>query len=116
MFNRYFKRSEFMCRCGCFQDIVDYELVVVLTEAREHFLKPITIESGYRCIAHNHSIGSTDRSQHVLGKAADIKVRDISPATVQAYFDSKYPNKYGLGSYKTFTHIDVRNGKGRWWE
>ncbi|EFN9136236.1 serine/threonine protein kinase, partial [Escherichia coli] len=26
----------------------------------------------------------------------------------------KYPNQYGLGKYKTFTHIDSRSKKSRW--
>ena len=105
-----------MCRCGCYGDTVDYELLKVLTETREHFGKPVTIESGYRCIERNRAIGSTDRSQHVLGKAADIKIKETNPRTVQEYLDARYPNQYGIGSYGSFTHIDVRNGKARWRE
>ena len=33
---------------------------------------PITITSGYRCLALNRRLGSKDTSQHVLGQAADI--------------------------------------------
>jgi hypothetical protein len=28
--------------------------------------------------------------------------------------DTTYPNKYGLGLYKDFVHIDVRSKKARW--
>ena len=35
-------------------------------------MAPITITSGYRCLALNRAIGSKDSSQHPLGQAADF--------------------------------------------
>ena len=29
------------------------------------------------------------------------------------YYD-KYPDKYGIGMYSSFTHIDTRRTKARW--
>jgi zinc D-Ala-D-Ala carboxypeptidase len=44
--------------------------------------KPIMVTSGFRCKAVNDSVGSSDKSQHLLGYAADFKVPGISPDTV----------------------------------
>lgn len=46
----------------------------VLDPLREAYKKPITVNSGYRCIELNRAVGSKDNSQHVLGLAADITV------------------------------------------
>ena len=48
------------------------------------------------------------------GNAADIAVKGINPKGVADYLESKYPDKYGLGRYKSFTHIDVRKNRSRW--
>ncbi len=112
---KYFKRSEFKCKCGnCKFDTVDYELVKVLDELREHFNAPTTITSGCRCTSHNASIGGAKSSYHLYGKAADIKVSGSTPPMVYEYLDNKYPDKYGIGKYAGWVHIDVRTDKARW--
>jgi len=114
--HQYFKRYEFACSCGkCDCDTVDAELLIVLVHLRVK-MGPIIIDSGHRCPAHNASdaVGGAPDSQHLLGKAADIKARNYTPAEVQGYLLGEYPDRYGIGIYETFTHIDVRNEKGRW--
>lgn len=112
--NRYFKREEFACKCGCGFAVVDYELLEVLTSVREHFGNAVIINSSARCEAHNKAVGGADGSKHKLGIAADIFVKGFTAENVYSYLDSKYPKKYGIGKYRTFTHIDVRAGKARW--
>lgn len=116
MLNKYFKRSEFACSCGCGADVVDAELLTVLTDVREHFGKPVYITCGQRCIENNIRVGGSLRSQHLSGKAADISVKDVSPLEVFKYLDNKYPDKYGLGLYvkEKFVHVDVRAWLARW--
>lgn len=114
MKSQYFSRQEFACRCGCGGDTVDAALLQVLEDARDHFQRPIQVNSGFRCDAHNEKEGGWPDSEHLKGKAADIVVVGWSPSEVQAYFKSKYRSTYGIGSYRTFTHIDVRERKARW--
>ncbi|ANU80127.1 putative M15 family peptidase [Proteus phage PM 116] len=115
MLNNYFKRREFACKCGCGTSTVDYELLQVITDVREHFGKPIIITSGHRCFKHNANVGGARNSMHLTGKAADIKVQGVDPADVADYLETKYPDKYGIGRYAgRFTHIDVRGYKARW--
>lgn len=111
--SKNFNRSEFACKDGCGFDAVDVELLSVLEGVRSKF-GPVKINSACRCEDHNHSVGGTRKSQHVKGKAADIVLKSQDPIEIFDYLDRKYPNKYGLGDYDTFTHIDVRKKKARW--
>ena len=74
----------------------------------------VTITSAYRTPPHNKAVGGTTYSQHLYGRAADIKVSGASPAKVAAYAETLLPNTGGIGTYPTFTHIDVRPTKSRW--
>ena len=82
------------------------------------FRKPIKITSSYRCKTHNKSIGGVSNSQHILGKAADIQVEDISPSEIYNTIDTLSNNGHilqgGLGKYNTFTHYDIRKTRSRW--
>ncbi len=109
-----FFRKEFECPCGCGFDTVDAELIKVLQDLRDAFGKGVRINSGCRCNEYNKQIGGSKKSQHVLGRAADIAVNDTPPSAVYEYLNSKYPNLYGLGKYSSFVHIDTRKSKARW--
>lgn len=112
--SKHFSRSEFACKCGCGFDTVDAELITVLEGLREQLGRPVRINSACRCEKDNARVGGAKSSQHLTGKAADITVDDISPMGVFSYLTGKYPDSYGIGRYKTFTHIDSRSNKARW--
>ena len=110
----HFKRSEFACKCGCGFSDINPQLIEVLEDIRNHFNAPVIINSGCRCERHNQAVGGKPHSQHVLGNAADIRVKNTAPKTVADYLETKYPDKFGVGRYHTFTHVDVRTVKSRW--
>lgn len=110
MISKHFYRGEFACKCGCGFDTVDAELLRTLETVRFHFGQPVTINSGCRCPEHNKAIGGSPRSQHLLGRAADFVVKDVSPQEVQKFLKD---HKGGLGEYETFTHVDSRGWKAR---
>lgn len=113
--SEHFKVREFAQKdLRCDKVIVDTELIDVLEDIRAHFNKPVIVNSGYRTPEYNAKIGGVKNSQHTKGTAADIKVSDTPAREVQKYLKNKYPDKYGIGSYSTFTHIDVRAKKARW--
>lgn len=108
-----FRVREFACKDGTDPIFIDSELVSVLQKVRNHFGKAVTITSAYRTPPHNAKEGGTLYSQHLYGKAADIKVKGISPSNVAEYAGTILKNG-GIGTYPTFTHIDVRSTKARW--
>ncbi len=109
-----FKVKEFACTDGSDPIFIDTELVNILQKIRAHFGKSVTITSAYRTPTKNKACGGTTYSQHLYGRAADIKVKGVSPKKVAAYAEKLMPNKGGIGIYNTFTHIDVRASKSRW--
>ena len=122
--SKNFSRYEFACQCGCGLDDINPELVDVLQQLRDRFNQPVLINSACRCHEHNefvqkqanpNYIPGSSRSQHLLGTAADIRIRNTSPERVQRYAKNKYKSRYGIGSYNTFTHIDVKSGPARRW-
>ena len=109
----HFSRREFACPCGCGFDTVDHELIVILERIRAHFNLPVHVTSGCRCSAYNAVVGGARDSQHMRGRAADIHLA-LPPDTVRAYLLAAYPERFGIGGYKTFTHIDTRGTVARW--
>lgn len=115
---KYFKRSEFACKCGKYCNGFPVEpnekLVETLETIREHFGVPVTVSSGIRCKTHNTNVGGASKSQHMEGTAADIVVKGVPVSEVVKYAETLMPKTGGIGTYKTFTHIDVRSVKARW--
>ena len=109
-----FKVKEFACTDGSDPIFIDSDLVNVLQKIRNHFGKSVTITSAYRTPTKNKAVGGQAYSQHLYGRAADIKVKGITPKKVAAYAETLLKNKGGIGIYSTFTHIDVRATKSRW--
>jgi len=107
-------RYEFACKCGCGFDTVDFELVNVVQAACDYFDTSVRVNSGCRCVAHNSAIGGHVGSKHLLGKAADVVLKDVDPSLVASYFKRTYLGKYGIGTYNSFTHIDVQSARKRW--
>lgn len=109
-----FSRSEFACKCQCGFDTVDSELLTMLEVIRQKFDARVTVNSGCRCRKYNTKIKGSAQSQHMEGRAADIVVDGVSPSSVQAYVLTLWPDKFGIGSYSGFTHIDSRDKPARW--
>ena len=89
----YFKVSEF--RCGCrkcrnngFPVRINAKLLAYLEELRISFGKPVIITSGLRCTKYNKSLpGSSKKSRHLSGKAADIYIEGVSPTDICRYWE-----------------------------
>lgn len=50
----------------------------VLQKVRDHFGKPVTVNSGYRSPELNKTIGGSTTSDHCKGMAADIEIPGVS--------------------------------------
>ena len=117
-----FALSEFACRDGSLPEgeLLEncQELANNLQVLRDQLGKPINIISGYRPPAYNKKIGGAKKSQHLLARAADIKVRGMAPAEVHAtilkLIKAGKMKQGGLGKYSTFVHYDTRGTAARW--
>lgn len=107
-----FSRHEFACKCGCGFDTVDTELIMLCNMVRFVNKGPVVVLSGCRCPAHNATKGGAENSQHLIGRAADLRVDD--PDTVYEFLDRTFPDKYGFGRYPWGVHVDSRKEKARW--
>ena len=109
-----FRVKEFACTDRSDPIFIDSDLVSILQKIRAHFGKSVTITSAYRTPGKNKAVGGKAYSQHLYGRAADIKVKAVSPKKVAAYAETLLKNKGGIGTYNTFVHIDTRTTKSRW--
>lgn len=117
-----FDREEFECADGSEMptdvQLNIAELAVQLEIIRAHFNAPIKINSSYRSPEHNKAVGGSKNSQHLLGKAADIIVKGVSPDEVADAIDfliaTGMIKEGGVGRYNTFTHYDIRGERARW--
>ena len=112
--SKNFRVREFRCKDDTDPIFIDSDLVDVLQKVRDHFGKAVTITSAFRTASHNKKVGGATYSQHLYGKAADIKVSGVAPSKVAEYVETLMPNTGGIGRYSTFTHVDVRSIKSRW--
>ena len=117
-FNSYEFRCGLGSPCSCSTVLIDDKLVEYLQKIRDHFGKPITITSAYRCSSYNKRIGGATGSYHSKGMACDIVVSGVSPAEVAKYAESI--GILGIGLYQTdadghFVHIDTRTTKSFWY-
>lgn len=112
--SKNFRVREFACKDGSDPIFIDDELVSVLQQIRDHFGKAVTITSAFRTASHNKKVGGATYSQHLYGKAADIKVSGVAPSVVADFAETLMPGTGGIGRYSTFTHVDVRKVKSRW--
>ena len=116
-----FRVREFRCKDGSDEILVDEALVLLLQCIREHFGKAVTITSGYRTPAHNAKAGGTRFSQHLYGRAADIRVQGASVEEVAACAERLLHGCGGVGRYPAkagraagWVHVDTRAKKARW--
>lgn len=68
---KYFKKSEFLCNCGC-GELPQEAIMLLADQIREVFDEPLIVTSGKRCAAQNAKIGGAKKSAHVAGLAVDL--------------------------------------------
>jgi zinc D-Ala-D-Ala carboxypeptidase len=79
--------------------------------------RAITVNSGFRSIAHNQDVGGASDSMHLYGHAADLNVPGVANRTVYQKAET-----CGFSGLETYTvdhqHVDSRADMGRswWWQ
>jgi uncharacterized protein YcbK (DUF882 family) len=124
----HFVVEEFDCHNGAKVMARDYDgltlLCKVYLEPMRAKFGPVKIMSGYRTLAYNASIGGASKSFHVYtmhdgnDQACDITCARGTPAqwhsTLNWLRNHKMGGRGGLGLYKTFCHVDLRDYRADW--
>jgi hypothetical protein len=117
-----FSMYEFECKCGCKMpkavEINIIELADNLQYLRDYLNVPIHLTNAYRCPIHNKKVGGVKNSQHLVGKAADLQIDNVSPESladeIRFLMENNCFKKGGIGVYNTFTHVDIRGYLAKW--
>lgn len=88
-----------------------FKLAMAFELVRGLYNLPITILSAYRSPEHNKRIGGAKNSQHLHGRALDLK--PPKGVKVEKFYHDIRNNAEefgirGIGLYNTFVHIDIR--------
>lgn len=91
------------------------ELAKAFERIRKLMGEPLIVSSGYRTAVYNDRIGGASQSQHVQGRALDLKptsndrgaLKRLHAAALKARGERLL---VGIGVYANFIHIDTRPG------
>lgn len=111
----YFTMSEFRCPCKkckdrAFPSKINAKLLTYLEQMRIHFGKPCIVTCGLRCKKYNSSLkGSVKNSKHLIGLAADIYIKDVSPKAICDYWKSLNIGYcyYGTPNMGNAAHVQI---------
>jgi uncharacterized protein YcbK (DUF882 family) len=116
-----FSLNEFECNCGCVMPEFVKENVKELAknlQVLRNAVGKLDLTNAYRCKKHNADVGGSTNSQHLLGKAADIKSKMLNASDIATVTDNLMRDELftlgGIGIYNTFTHVDIRGSRARW--
>ena len=112
----HFTSSEMNCPCmDCIDNDsgkgIDRGLVDALEVVRLVYDQPIHITSGVRCEQHNKDVGGKSTSEHLDGKAVDIRVDNSRARYELLSLLFVHFNRIGIGS--NFVHVGVSTDKAQ---
>lgn len=118
----HFNISEFRCKCGKEHETLnDLELIEKLEKLYTALnCSKIIVTSGYRCTAHDKSVGGSGTGQHTIGNAADICCfgQDGQPISSKVVCckaqDIGFTGIANITAAYQYTHVDVRTGR-KWY-
>jgi len=116
-----FSLEEFECKCGCKMPEFVKKNIIELAENLQvirDVVGKLDLTNAYRCKEHNADVGGATNSQHLKGKAADVKSKEYDVLEVSKIIEglikSEKIEQGGIGIYNTFTHYDIRGVRARW--
>lgn len=81
-------------------------LVKHILDPLREALGPVTVTSGFRSAPVNRAAGGSSSSQHVLGQAADIKIKGMtSDQVVRKIIEMKLPFDQVIEEFGSWVHV-----------
>ena len=103
---RYFDKEEFKMGAEVVFDKMQPELLRLLDDLRELVNEPLKINSSYRDLEYNQSIGGSKNSQHLIGNAVDLHCNN--GLLRMKIVENALALGLTCGVAKNFIHIDNR--------
>jgi uncharacterized protein YcbK (DUF882 family) len=100
------------CRVTGHEVQMDPKLVAILSQLSTHYGRTLQLISGHRA---PHANGTSETSQHTLGRAADIRIPGVSIAELKKVAIKLGARGVGLYPEKGFVHVDVRDKNRYFW-
>ena len=111
--SKNFTRQEIQCRCGCGANDISMDLIARLQEVRESLGQSMRISSGVRCRPHNHMVGGSEKSSHLVGNATAVDIACDNSRYRQKLLKAMMPvfDRIGISGKNGFIHCDVDPNK-----
>ncbi len=117
--SKYFKYTEFRCKCNikdCDTLPPQPHFLKALDELRERMGIPLVLTSGCRCAEHNRNEGGATNSAHLYGLAADIAIHHLSDIDKLKIYSIALELFEGVGIGKSLLHVDLKHATKLKWE
>jgi len=107
----YFNINEFQCKDGSamptsVRNNIENKLKPPLNKIRAKYNKPMSINSGYRSVNYNASIGGVSNSEHLYGLACDVSIHNGNDRFLLTKW-ALYYDVRRVGISNNFIHIGV---------
>lgn len=90
------------------------DLVRALQQLRDAARSAVTVRSAYRHFTHNEAVDGAPQSQHMVGRAADIRISGMTPLDMADLALTELGPAIGIGLGRTGIHIDLRGVRRTW--
>lgn len=109
---KFFSPKEIACK-GTGELLIDFYALGCLDFFRKLCESPVILNSAYRSEKHNKAVGGSPNSQHVQGKAFDVRIT-ATLTREKIHRCAKAAGFMAFGDYAHFVHIDVRDKPAYW--
>lgn len=105
-----FTSKELSCPC-CGRCEMDQAFMQKLQKLRDVMDRPLTIDSAFRCATHNRAVGGEPNSEHLHGRAADIKLDPscTDQDRLKMLTLAMSVGMRGFGVARSYLHVDDRS-------
>ena len=103
-----YDKNSFSCKCGCGTNNIYEEFIDFMNYLYKETDTVYEINSGVRCINHNKKVGGKENSDHIYGKAIDVKTLTIEDRSLVVYYAFKFGIPRAIVyTDKYFVHLSI---------
>jgi uncharacterized protein YcbK (DUF882 family) len=99
-----------LCNVPTDNDIINLKRLAneILQPLRDHLAQPIIITSAFRSPRVNRAVGGSERSQHMVGQAADIRVANMPIAElIETIKNLDLPYHQLINEFDSWVHVSI---------